>query len=235
MYADKDYERECDMLEEAFGRFAAGPVQAILDLGAGTGNHALSLARRGYEVVGIDLATAMVEIAQRKATEAGSRIDFRHGDLRTVTVDQKFDAVLLMFAVLGYQRTDADVRAALANARAHLRPGGVLVFDLWYGPAVLAEPPENRERQIPTPEGELSRAVTAVLDSDRGLCTVHYALTGAGREAEETHVMRSFFPDELERFLKGAGFHLEALTAFGELDTPATTESWTATGVARSV
>jgi SAM-dependent methyltransferase len=235
MYADKDYERECDLVEEAFRRYAEGPVRSVLDLGAGTGNHALPLARRGYEVVGVDLSGEMVEIARRKAADAGLGVEFSPGDLRDVRLGRSFDAVLLMFAVLGYQRTIGDVRAALENARAHLRPGGALVLDLWYGPGVLTEPPEDRTRAIATPEGEMTRTVTAELDVPRQLCTVRYALSGAGRDSEETHVMRFFFPAELELFLDAAGFELTALTAVDDLDKPATTESWTATVVARAL
>jgi SAM-dependent methyltransferase len=235
MYADKDYERECDLVEEAFRRFADGPVRTVLDLGAGTGNHALPLARRGYEVTGVDLSDEMVGIARAKAADAGVEIDLRQGDLRTVQLGRRFDAVLLMFAVLGYQRTNADVKAALENARAHLRPGGVAVLDLWYGPGVLTEPPEDRQRVIPTPEGDLTRTVTAELDVPHQLCTVRYQLAGAGRDADEEHVMRFFFPAELELFLEAAGFELAALTSFGDLDQPATTDSWTATVVARAL
>ena len=235
IYAEKDYERECDLLEDAFERFAAGTVRSVLDLGAGTGNHALPLVRRGYAVTGVDLSTAMVEIARGKAREAGIEVDFHQGDLRTTRLGREFDAALLMFAVLGYQRTDADVRTALRTARTHVRSGGVLVFDVWHGPAVLAEPPGDRHRLIRTPEGEVSRSASAELDVEAGLCTVRYELEGSGRETRETHVMRFYFPGELERFLDEAGFELTSLSAFDDLDAPATVESWTATVVARSV
>jgi SAM-dependent methyltransferase len=236
MYADKDYEAEVSLVEDAFGRFAdGGPVRSVLDLGAGTGNHSLVLARRGYEVAGVDLSYEMVEIARSKAAEAGLDVEFRQGDLRTVDVDRRFDAVLLMFAVIGYQRTIDDVRAALANARRLLRTGGVLFFDLWYGPGVLSDPPETRERVIDTPEGPLTRRVTSELDVPQQLCAVHYALSGAGRDATETHIMRFFFPAELELFLEAAGFRLRTISKVDDLDRPAGTESWTATVVATAV
>ena len=53
MYAEKDYEGEVDLLEAAFERFGSR-VESVLDLGCGTGNHLAPLARRGYEVAGVD-------------------------------------------------------------------------------------------------------------------------------------------------------------------------------------
>lgn len=235
MYVDKDYEHESDVLEEAFHRFGGGPAHSILDLGSGTGNHALELVRRGHEVVGVDLSADMIDIARRKADEAELAIEFHHGDLRTVHLDRRFDAVLLMFAVLGYQRTDADVRAALQNARSHAEPGAVLVLDVWHGPAVLADPPGEGRRMIATPTGDVTRSVSSDFDQKSGLCTVRYELTGTGVQSREEHVMRPFFPAELEGFLGDAGFELAALTAFNDLDRPASTDTWTATVVARAL
>ena len=65
LYQDKDYEAECDFLEQIFDRYAPGPVRTILDLGCGTGGHTLPLARRGYEVVGVDRSEKMLAEARR--------------------------------------------------------------------------------------------------------------------------------------------------------------------------
>jgi SAM-dependent methyltransferase len=235
MYAEKDYETECDLLEEAFRRAAArGPVERVLDLGCGTGNHAIPLARRGYAVSGVDLSGEMLAIARRKAADAGVELDLHEGDVRTARVGTEFDAALLMFAVLGYQRTNDDVLAALRTARVHARAGGVLVLDLWYGPGVLNDPPGERTRAIDTPDGPLERKVRGSLDVRRQLCTVEYELEGGRGDAHETHVMRFFFPAEIELFLGLAGFELVSLSPFGTLDGDPGPDDWTATVVARA-
>ena len=54
-----------------------------------------------------------------------------------------FDAVIALFHVVSYQTTEHDLRATFATAARHLNPGGVLLFDVWHGPAVLAQQPEQ--------------------------------------------------------------------------------------------
>jgi len=66
-YAAKDYEAECRLLERVFEKYGAKPVRRILDLGCGTGGHAIPLARRGYTVVGIDRSEAMLVAAKAKS------------------------------------------------------------------------------------------------------------------------------------------------------------------------
>ncbi|MEA2428098.1 MAG: hypothetical protein QOF37_1726 [Thermoleophilaceae bacterium] len=234
MYETKDYEGECDLVELAFKRFGDGPVRSILDLGCGTGGHAIPLARRGYEVVGVDLSAEMLEQARRKAADAGVALTVEQGDARTADVGRTFDAVLVMFAVIGYQLTNDDVRALLATARRHLRPGGVLVFDAWHGPGVIADPPGSGERELDTPDGPLKRIVSGELDVRRHRCTVRYRLVSDQGEERETHVMRFFFPLEIELFCDLEGFDLVSLTPFGTLDGEVDRETWNVTAVVRA-
>ena len=122
----------------------------MLDLGCGTGGHAVPLAERGYDVVGVDRSPDMLQ----RAMQRGSSARFQLGEIGSLDLGETFDAVLLMFAVLGYQVGNADVQAALATARRHLHTTGLLFADLWYGPAVLAERPAIKGLTLPgMPEG----------------------------------------------------------------------------------
>lgn len=103
-YGDKDYESECDLLERVFKRYSKEPVHTILDLGCGTGNHSIPLACRGYEVHGVDLSENMLAHALKKSQSGKINHPpvFSQGDVRSVDLGKQFDAVLMMFAVLGY-------------------------------------------------------------------------------------------------------------------------------------
>ena len=242
LYKDKDYLAECRLIDRLLQKYANGNVRKVLDLGCGTGNHALPLAEQDYHVVGVDRAASMLEIARLKTAcrRIDGRATFYEGDLRNIDLDQSFDAALMMFAVLGYQLSNADVLAALRTARKHLRAQGVLIFDTWYGPAVLREGPSERIKCIPTESGQILRVASGELDSSRHLCKVSYRLWKIKGErlagqTEETHKVRYFFPLELNLFLECAGFTLIRLGAFPEFDRDPDTTTWNVLGLARAV
>ena len=245
LYSDKDYEAECDLLEEVFRRYGDGDIHSILDLGCGTGNHVIPLAHRGYQVTGVDLSPEMLAHAQRKAQTSLQPVTchlptFLQGDVRSIDLGQTFDVVLMMFAVLSYQLTNDDVAAALRVVRRHLRPGGLFVFDVWYGPAVLAIRPGDRVKVIPTPDGQLIRAASGQLDVRHHLCEVSYQLWQLSGDrvvstSEECHCMRYFFPLELDYLLAQAHMKLEMLAAFPQIQEEADESSWNVLGVGRSL
>jgi SAM-dependent methyltransferase len=243
LYQDKNYESECDLLAEVFRRYSRTPVQTILDLGCGTGNHALPLARRGYAVTGVDRSPAMLEQAAQKAS--GDRFGanapvFRQGDVHDLDLHQNFDVVLMMFAVLGYQLTNDDVGAALQTVRRHVKPGGLFVFDIWYGPAVLAIRPGDRVKSLSTPDGTVIRAASTKMDSYRQLAEVQYHVwhllkSAPPVETVETHLMRYFFPQELALFLKHAGLRLRHFCEFGALEHAPDETTWNTLAIAEAL
>jgi SAM-dependent methyltransferase len=204
LYQDKNYSAECDFLEQIFVRYASTPVRSILDLGCGTGGHALPLARRGYAVTGVDRSETMLAEARRKAQtldlDFGLRLlDFLAGDIRTLDLGRVFDAVIAMFAVISYQTSNEDLQAALRTARRHLQPGGLFVFDAWFGPAVLTDRPADRYKVIEANGEQVIRFAHPELDVLSHMVRVHYkALRLRGKrvvaKADEIHSMRFLFP-----------------------------------------
>jgi SAM-dependent methyltransferase len=234
-YGNKDYESECALLEETFRRYGKSRIKTILDLGCGTGNHAFPLAKRGYEVTGVDRSSHMVSVARSKLTHVASPPQalptFLEGDLRSLNLACEFDAALMMFAVLGYQQTNDDVLAALKTVRRHLKRGGLFIADVWYGPAVLAIRPSDKIKIIPTENGKIIRLASGKLDIDHHLATVNYHVLhlkgqSLASESEEVHHMRYFFPRELELFMDVCGLRLIALRAFSDPEHPPSEETW---------
>jgi SAM-dependent methyltransferase len=236
LYEDKDYIAECDLVEDAFRLYGLGQVRRVLDLGCGTGGHAALLADRGYHVVGVDRSPAMLH----RARERGSSARFELGEIAGLDLGETFDAVLMMFAVLGYHVANIDVQAALATVRRHLRPGGLFICDVWYGPAVLEEGPSERVKVIGTSDAQIIRVASGELDTRHHVCTVRYHLwrleeRRVEAEVREQHRMRYFFPLELELFLNGAGLELLKLGSFPNLEVEPNVGTWNVGVVARAI
>ena len=239
IYREKDYDRECDMLAICFSRFGDQKTNSILDLGCGTGNHSLRLANRGYKVTGVDRSAEMLEHANRKAKERNLAVTFKQGDVRTVGLDDRFDAALMMFAVLGYQTTNRDLLDTLANVRRHLNPGGLFLFDVWYGPAVMSVRPSDKIRVIKQENREILRVASTTLDSRTHCCDVRFDLwfledNKMVDRTSEVHRMRFFFPMEIELLLDATGFDLVHIGDFEELDKAPDEETWNTFVVAKA-
>jgi SAM-dependent methyltransferase len=106
---------EADLVE------GLGP-RSVLDAGCGTGRVAIELARRGIEVVGVDIDAGMLETARSNAPH----LDWRMGDIATVQLDRRFDVVLMAGNVAIFLERGTE-GAVLKNLARHLAPHGSLV------------------------------------------------------------------------------------------------------------
>jgi SAM-dependent methyltransferase len=109
---------------------AGGPV---VELGVGTGRIAIPTAAAGVEVIGVDSSAGMLEVCAAEARKAGvaELLDLRQGDLRRPPVDERVSLVTCPFRAYLHLASDEDRLEALGAARALLRPGGRLVFDVF--------------------------------------------------------------------------------------------------------
>jgi SAM-dependent methyltransferase len=237
LYQDKDYEKECDFLEEIFRKYDYQPG-SILDMGCGTGNHALILAKRGYEVTGIDRSADMLAAARRKARNAGVRIEYVEGDITKINLDRKFDAVIALFAVMSYQVTNVAVAAACKGAKEALVPGGMFIFDCWHGLAVNADKPARRIKKADMLHGEkVTRFTEPEMDPINHIVKINFTVQKDIRdhrsETRETHTMRFFFPQEIKYYLETAGFEKIDLYPFLNVNGTLSDKDWNMAVVGR--
>lgn len=211
LYRDKDYAGEAKFVS-GLARKHLPEAKTLLDFGAGTGRHDLEFAALGYEVTGVERSTEMLEKAR---ASAGNRVAFHQGDVRDVRLGRQFDVVTSLFHVVSYQTANDDVRKAMETAREHTKPGGIFIFDFWYGPAVLAERPATRIKRLEDDRISLTRLAEPVLRTGENLVEVHYELlvqekgSPEVKRFRERHDMRYFSLPEIRWIAEEGGWKLE--------------------------
>jgi len=139
-------------------------------------------------------------------------LSFVVGDVRDFRVQKPVDVVTLLFHVMSYQTSDDDVRRTLASCAANLEAGGLLCFDVWHAPAVLAQEPEKREKHLTEGDLQAVRHATPYHDEARRVVEVRYDIELRSPQGNENftelHAMRYFSQPELASLLAAAGFEL---------------------------
>ncbi|WP_035985355.1 class I SAM-dependent DNA methyltransferase [Leptolyngbya sp. KIOST-1] len=234
LYQDKDYAQEADFIHQLLKTHAPA-AQHLLELGSGTGRHAEYLAERGYQVTGVERSEEMLSrCGERQAAQSSQiaqRLKFLQGDLRQVRLEQTFDCVLSLFHVISYQTNNADLAAAFDTVTQHLKPGGIFIFDVWYGPAVLHDQPQVRVKRLQNETLAITRIAEPVLHPNDNIVDVNYQVllqqlgTDTWQELRELHRMRYLFKPELELLLHQAGMDLVTCGEWMS-DRPPSLDTW---------
>jgi SAM-dependent methyltransferase len=106
-------------------------AQDILELGAGAGRVSVALARRGLNVTGLELSSAMLERGRKFAARENANLNFVLGDMTDFNLEQKFPLIIAPFNAMMHLYSLTDQDRALKMVRAHLEPNGVFAFDLY--------------------------------------------------------------------------------------------------------
>jgi SAM-dependent methyltransferase len=168
-WADGDYPSIGERLAPvAPALVEAAGVQAgmeVLDVATGTGNTALAAAERGARVVGVDLTDELLEVARRRAADAGAQADFLVGDAEELEFEEgRFDRVLSSFGVIFAPRPEVAV-GELARVCAN---GGAVAVTSWPVGSVPARMAQAMAR-IAGREAEFTRAASGRWATEDGL------------------------------------------------------------------
>lgn len=242
LYVDKDYASESAYILSLISAHSRVPATSLLDLGCGTGIHALMLnAEGGLNVCGIDLSEIMLERARAHAAARAvmeDRVSFHKGNACNFRIDRKFDVVTSLFHVVSYQTTEQRLNAQFATASTHLQKGGLFIFDFWYGPAVLSQGPTVRIKRLSNEFIAVTRLAEPVIRDAENVVDVNYSLlvhdraTGLTTEFRETHEMRYLFLPEVDLLLSTHGFVRERAEEWMTAKRPSL-DSWGVCVVAR--
>jgi SAM-dependent methyltransferase len=207
LYKDKNYQAEVNYVHRLLKQFRP-QGRTIIEYGSGTGRHGVLFKKLGYEILGIERSAEMAEIARSEG------LNCHVADIRDYKVDGKFDICLALFHVVSYINDNQSLLQLLEVTKAHLAPGGIFIFDVWFSPAVLNQLPEVRVKRMSDDNIEIIRLAEPVVNFEANTVDVNYQVLireksgGVVREFRESHPMRHFSVPEIELLALQSGFRL---------------------------
>jgi SAM-dependent methyltransferase len=206
--ASERTEHQLDFLEQHLSMI---PPMRVIDLGCGHGRHSRELARRGYQVVGLDRTEGFLELARRDAEAEGLDIDYRSGDMRALDAEEEFDRAICLFNTFGLHRDEENLDILRRLARA-LRPGGMACIEVpnrdWMVRAILPFTLLQR--------GDDLMIDRHVFDGVTGRLVDYRVMVRNGRTRQAPFSMRLYTLSELKHLLGSVG--LSVYAAFGTWD-----------------
>lgn len=195
---------------------------SLVNLGCGTGMHDLEFWRKGFNVTGVDWSPAMIAEAIKKAKAAKAPIRYVTENILTYAPPARHDAAVSLFDVLSYMTTNKQVEKYFSTVSRLLKPGGVFMFDCWYGPGVLLSQPKIITQTYTSGDLAVMRTKTPVISCESNTVSVQHSLkimqkNKKTKQIEERHVLRYFFYPEIMCFAEQAGLKI---TSWGLLDFP---------------
>jgi SAM-dependent methyltransferase len=188
------------------------PPLRVLDLPCGQGRHSIELARRGYDVTGVDLSEAMLAVAHERAMAASAKVRFLAGDMRQPLPGEHFDLVLNLYTSFGYFADEADDARVAVAAATMLAPGGRFVLEVINGERLMANFQEREWFTV----GDATVLERRTLDRRTRQMAVERTVNQNGEEDTDVHVVRLYGRAEIRAVLASAGF--EAIELFGDWD-----------------
>jgi SAM-dependent methyltransferase len=213
LYAESEASRQ--QVDFIIDKLALEPGARVLDLCCGQGRHLIDLARRGYDVVGLDLSEYMLEGCRAAAAAEGIDVTLIHADMRQIGFTAEFDAVINMFTSFGYLANDNEDQKVINAASLALKGGGSLLIDAMNRDWLMSvfKPTEwhtNSRGELILSEHDFD-SITGRINCRE--ITIH----SDGRRSERPHSIRLYTFNELDKMLKQAGLIVQS--TYGDFDS----------------
>lgn len=204
-----DHAADITALRALFATHATRDVRRVLDLGCGTGTHAILLDHAGFDVDALDASSGQLTVARAKADRAGARVRLHHADMAKPLPAGEWDATISLNASFTYLVDDDVAARVLARLVERVPPGGLLVIDAWEAERV--EPAKTFDRHVADDGAEVLRLVERAVAGGRVYLAVETMVLHEGRvvdRARESHRMRARTQPEMRALLAENGWEV---------------------------
>lgn len=127
---DVNYREWADFVEDIFKKYGKIETKMVLDLACGTGSMSVELAKKGYEVIGVDLSPEMLMISQQKAYEEGQSILFLNQDMCEIDLYGTVDACVCCLDSVNYVTDREKLKRCFSLVNNFMNDGGLFLFDV---------------------------------------------------------------------------------------------------------
>jgi SAM-dependent methyltransferase len=212
LYKDKNYHEEYNYIRELIKKHNKNSRKNVLDIGCGTGKHLNFFKKDGYNVFGVDVSENMISEARKYLRQEEDLICCKASEFK---FNKKFETIISLFHVMSYQTENDELEKVFQNVSEHLADGGLFIFDFWYGPAVLSDPPVVKIKRLEDDEVIITRITEPVMLFNENIVDVNFEViiedkkTKLVEKLHETHKMRYLFLPEIEMVANKAGLKVE--------------------------
>ncbi|WP_202080717.1 class I SAM-dependent DNA methyltransferase [Caldalkalibacillus salinus] len=211
---DVPYDQWLTFLNEVCARHHH-QINAVIDLGCGTGSIAIPLVQQGYKVTGIDLSETMLAVAQEKASNTGVDVQWIHQDMTELDLGTQYDTIISFLDSLNYVTEPSQLQACFHRVYQHLTDDGLFIFDVH---SMYKMRHIFGETLFGTNDEALSLLWQCWIETDTD--TVEHDLTYFVQHTDnqyirydEVHTQRGYEEDLLRRWLEEVGFDILQVVA----------------------
>ncbi len=200
LYQNRDYTEASIFMDNLLTHLKPNEGSSIWDVACGKGRHSIYLAKKGYDVTGVDLSDASIQEAQKSEHE---KLSFFQHDMRKYFRSNYFDYAFNLFTSFGYFDNDEDHLTTLRNIHDALRPKGTFVMDFMNVQQVAENLVEKEEKTLSGIDFHIQRKI------ENGFIVKTIAFEADGQRHQHEEKVRAYNEKELTALFQLAGLKVQ--------------------------
>lgn len=217
--ADLTSKRTSQEVDFIVNKIPLSQKDKILDLACGHGRHSIELAKRGFDVVGLDYSTPFIEKAKKDSAKAKANVKFIQGDMRSLPFNQEFGVVLMLFTAFGYFN-DKQNKQVLNQINKVLKQNGRFLLDVISGEAVKSRFSKEGQKEKSSQILKMKKMVemggvmvdeTEWYDPEQQLIHNHREWQNKDQKSKYDYFLRVYTVGQYKQMLEHAGFEFKSI------------------------